>query len=414
MKQLWIFNQYAITPEQYGGTRHFDLATTLFHFGYKTTIFASSFNHVSHRETRTYASGSHLVEDIFGIRFVWLKTLSYEKKYLRRLASMLDYSIKALRCSRLEELGNPDIVIGSSVHLFAVYIAKLVAMRFGVPFLMEVRDLMPKTLIDMGISKYHPYVMLMGVLEKHLYQKAIRIITLLPDSGEYIASLGIPPEKVIWISNGVDLKRFDENVRRSGNTQGKKPGTFMILHAGSMSMANNLIVALDAAAILSKANHLINFVFVGGGVDRHELEAYVRAKNLVNVTFRDLVSKNEVPGLLADADALLILFKGLGLYKYGVSANKLFDYLAAGKPILYSASLKKNIVEEAGAGITAPPDDPQALADAVLRLYHMSAWERERLGSNGRAYVEKYYSMEVLGESFKSVLESELQANKKY
>jgi glycosyltransferase involved in cell wall biosynthesis len=402
-RNLWIFNHYAVTPDLPGGTRHFDFGKELVKRGYEVTIFASGFQHGSMRYVRGSFKKDFIVEELDGVRFVWIKTSPYSGNNWKRVINMLSYSVRAYNVARKLNIEKPDIIIGSSVHLFAVFTAYLLSKKYKTPFIMEVRDLWPQTLIDMGMPKWHPFVIVLGVLERLLYKRANKIITLLPKAHEYIEELGIPKNKIVWIPNGVDLERF--NFSKDDSLKCDK-SSFIITYTGAIGKANNLDILVKAADILKTDYPKIKFLVVGEGPEKERLVRIVREKNLNNIQFNALVPKNEVSKILYKSDALILLLRNSPLYKYGISLNKLFDYLASGKPIIFSSNSINNPVEEAEAGITVPPDNPEKLAEAIIMLYKMSEEERAEMGRNGRSYVEKYYSIPVLADKLESVIRS--------
>ena len=210
---IWILNHYAITPDLPGGTRHFDFGKELAKRGHKVTIFASSFRHSLFKETKLYGNSNYAIDKISdGFRFVWVKTVPYKVNNWKRVLNMLSYSWRVYETAKFLSLERPDVIVGSSVHLFAVLTAYLLSLHFRAHFIMEVRDLWPQTLVNMGISKWHPFVVSLSFLEKFLYRRARKIITLLPKAHKYIESLAISTEKVVWISNGVDLSTFNIEI----------------------------------------------------------------------------------------------------------------------------------------------------------------------------------------------------------
>lgn len=401
-RTIWIFNHYAITPDLPGGTRHFDFGKELVKRGYKVTIFASSFHHNLHKETREYTKSNYVVEDYNGVRFIWIKTFPYSSNDWRRVINMLSYSVGAYEVAGKLDLEKPDIIIGSSVHLFAVFTAYLLSKKYKAPFVMEVRDLWPQTLIDMGMSKVHPFVVLLGILERFLYKRANRIITLLPKAHEYIEKLNIPKDKIVWIPNGVDLERF--NFSDDSISAKHDKSSFLITYAGSIGKANNLDILVEVADILKKNYPEIKFRLVGDGPEKERLIRLVKERSLNNVEFKGTVSKDEVAKILYESDALILFLRNYSIYKYGISLNKLFDYLSTGKPTIFSSNAVNNPVEEAKAGITVPPDCPKKLAEAVIMLYEMPEEKRAEMGKNGRNYVEKYYSIPVLVDMLESFI----------
>jgi len=401
---IWIFNHYAITPDLPGGTRHFDFSKELTERGYNVTIFASSFHYSLLRETKDYGKSSYIIEDYDGVRFVWIKTSPYSRNDWRRVLNMLSYSVRAYNVAKKIDIEKPDVIIGSSVHLFAVYTAYLLSKHYKVPFIMEVRDLWPQTLIDMGVSRWNPFVILLGILERFLYKRAQKIISVLPKAYEYITSLGIPLEKIEWIPNGVDLKRFEY----IGNNL-EKETKFKVLYTGAHGIANGLDVLLDTAKILKERgyNNII-MELVGDGPEKKRLMKRAIEEGLDNVSFKDPVKKDKVLKVQAEADILFFNLLAKDTFKYGISSNKLFDYLASGRPVIFASNASNNPVEEAKAGITVPSEDPEAVAEAIINLYKMSEKERLKMGENGRKYVKEYHDIPVLVDKLEKVIQEVL------
>ena len=400
-RNIWIFNHYAITPDLPGGTRHYDFGRELVKRGYNVTIFASSFHYSLLKETKNYNNQDYIIEDHDGIKFVWIKTFPYHRNDWRRVINMLSYSIRAYKVAQKIDIEKPDIIIGSSVHLFAVFIAYLLSKKYKTPFIMEVRDLWPQTLIDMGVSKWHPFVILLGLLERFLYKRADKIIVLLPKANEYVEKLGISSEKIVWIPNGVNLERF--NIDMICNNQEKAKSDFIVTYTGAIGKANNLDIVINAAKILQKVYPNIKFLFVGDGPEKGNLIEILKKENLNNVEFKDPVPKNKIVEIFIKSDVLFFHLQDAPVFKYGISSNKLFDYLASGKPIIFSSNAVNNPVKEANAGVTVPPDNPYILADAIIRLYKMSPEKRRKMGMNGRKYVEKYHSIPVLVDRLETI-----------
>jgi glycosyltransferase involved in cell wall biosynthesis len=397
---LWIFNHYAVSPDLPGGTRHFDLSRELVKRGCHVTIFASSFHHYAHREVKLASHETWKIEDIDGVKFVWVKTSPYQRNDWRRVQNMIAFALRTWRLGHklhklAPEIGNPDVVIGSSPHLLAPLAAYQVARYHKARFFMEVRDLWPQTIIDMGeLSARNPITKALQMLERYLYQRAEQIITLLPLAHAYITGCGIPREKIVWIPNGVDLSRF-----QGLKSQGSPDTSFKVIYLGAHGQANALDVLIRAAQIIQTQGYQdIKFILVGDGPEKPKLKELAKKLELKNVEFRDPVQKNEVSQVLQQADATVFVLNDLQLYKYGISLNKLFDYLAARKPLILAGNPINNPVEESQCGLTAPPRNPQALADAVITLYQMPPEERDAMGRRGREYVEKYHAIPVLAE----------------
>ncbi|MGQ9498495.1 MAG: glycosyltransferase family 4 protein [Desulfotomaculales bacterium] len=405
---VWILNHYAVTPDLPGGTRHFDLGKELVRRGHKVTIFASGFDHTTKRCVKLRPGESIRIEDCQGVRFVWVNTVPYYGNNRRRILNMVSYAPAVLRAA--QRLERPDAIIGSSMHPFAALAAWWLARKYRARFFFEVRDLWPQTAIDMGAIKATgiPARMLYA-WEKFMYRKAERIIVLLPNAAEYIKGRGVNPEKIVWIPNGVDLERFDNPEPLDPSSEAaaalaRHKDRFKVLYAGAHGPANGLEVVIEAAAILARTSPDVHFFLVGDGPEKQGLIKRAADMRIHNVTFLPAVPKSQLPGLLRQADLLVLCLRPLGVYRYGVSLNKIFDYLASKKPVVVAGSAFNNIVREAQAGLAVEPGTPEALARGILEVYRMPPGERQRLGQNGRLYVEKHHSTRVLGERLARVL----------
>ena len=398
---LWLVNHYAILPQQAGGTRHYTLARELVERGHQVTIVASSFDHTTQQEMHLRDGASSRLEVVDGVRFLWLRTPPYSGNSARRLWNTMVFARKVHGLRAADLGGPPDVVLGSSPHLFAAWAAERLARRHRVPFVLEVRDLWPQSLVDLGnFSEGHPFIRWLEYIERGLYRRANRIVTLLPGAGEHIVQKGGRPERIVWIPNGVGT---------DGLPPPKPPtpkDTIELMYAGTHGLANGLQVILEAADKLRTAP--VRFRLIGDGPDKPRLMAEAEKRKLANVTFEPPVPKKQIPDLLREADAFLMVLRDSPVFRWGVSPNKLFDYMAAARPIIFSVNTSLNPVESAGAGITVPAENADALAGAILRLLSMSPEERWEMGLNGRKYVEINHDLSRLSSKLESVLEDAL------
>ena len=214
-RKIWILNHYACLPSEFGGSRHYDFSVELVKRGYDVTIFAASYNHFNKTDRIGKGKEARKFECVDGVKFVWLKTFpKYRGNGLKRLINMFSYLIAMLKV--YPEYEKPDVVIGSSVHLFACVAAYFISKRTGSRFFCEIRDLWPQTLIDMGkISKNHPLAVFFRIIEKFVYKKAEKTIVLLPNSYNYIKQCHIEESKLVCIPNGVNIEVFDRRIKDS-------------------------------------------------------------------------------------------------------------------------------------------------------------------------------------------------------
>jgi glycosyltransferase involved in cell wall biosynthesis len=395
MKTIWILNHYAGTASS-PSTRHYDLGRELVRKGHRVTIFAAGFHYQKLVEERLAPGETWKSEDHDGVRFVWIRTFPYKRNDWRRVVNMLSYSWRVIRAGRkIDE--KPDAIIGSSVHPFAVASAYVLSRMKKSRFFFEVRDLWPQSLVDAGAWKERsPITWAFRKLEKFLYDKADVIITLLPYAHEYIVRLGVPREKIVWIPNGADLTRYESLTRYDGGNA----APFTLMYLGAHGRMNALDVILDAAAILQeKGLRHVRFVFVGDGPARNDLMRYAEEKKLANVEFRASVPKSELFAVMSEADAFVFNLEDLP-FNYGVSSNKLFDYLASGRPVLFAGNTANNPVTESGAGFGVPARSPQKLAEAVMRLVALTPQERVAMGNKGLAYMKANHDIRMLAEAF--------------
>lgn len=414
--KIWIFNHYANSPQVPGGARHFSLAKYLISKGHEVVIFASSFHYNHYYETQNYEEGRHWKEEIIeGVKYIWFKTIPYKTNNWKRYLNILDFTLKVWRFD-YHPLGKPDVIIGSSFHLLTPWVSKGLAKRFEVPFISEIRDLWPETLRALGASDYHPLVIAMAFLEKRIYQSSARIIVLFSKAHEYILSLnlGIDSKKIVRIPNGVDCKQITGEPI-SLPTDGKldfmkrADGKFKILNAGSLGNVYCLDVLLDAMKILQDQNAPIHLYLVGNGVKEEELKTQTQKLALKNVSFHPPINRPLIPALLSNADVLYASLMDSPLYKWGMSLNKIHEYLAAAKPIVFGYNQKDNPVEDSKCGFTVPPDNAQRIAEAFQKLAAMHDEERAEMGKRGRQFAIKEYDFLELGKKFETLIHAVIE-----
>ncbi|WP_315919359.1 glycosyltransferase family 4 protein [Mesorhizobium sp. SP-1A] len=402
MKHVWILNHYAQEPGGPGGTRHYSLARHLPEHGWSASIIASSTEHNSGRQ-RLKPEEKLRLQNYDGVPFLWLRGSNYSGNGLDRMTNMLGYTRAALRAENLSQLQRPDAVIGSSVHPLAAWAGRRLAKRYNVPFLFEVRDLWPQTLIDMGrLSNQSPISHALRGLEKSLYKSAARIVVLLPRAGDYIEPLGIPRDKIVWISNGVELDDFVPAAPIPRDV-------FTLMYFGAHGGANGLDNVLRAMRIVQDdpAGGKILLRLIGDGPLKPALVAQAQELGLANIRFEDPVPKKMIPQLAAEADAFVICVRDLPLlYRYGVSMNKIFDYMAAARPTIIAMDAPNNPIEEAQGGLTVRPEEPAKLAAAILDMARLPTDERIAMGKAARRHVEEAYGYRYLAGKLASTLDS--------
>ena len=404
---LWMINHYAVPPTMPGGTRHHELAKRLASRGWDVTLVASSFHHAS-RSSEVFDSKRIQVEEIDGVRFVWIPSrIRYRNNGLARVGNMLEFAWRVWRRGRSRfggRLPKPDVILGSSPHLLSPWAARRLARIHDARFFLEVRDLWPETFVALGLlPEGHLIVRALRCLERSLYRSAECIVTLLPHADRYIEQQLRSSANVVWIPNGADLGAPPAH----GTLQ--PDGDLEVIYTGAHGRANVLGDLLSAIAILENEGRTkLHITLIGEGPEKQALQSMAKELELTTVTFKEGIPKECVRGALERADVAVALLEDSPLYDYGISLNKLFDYMASGTPILFAGRVDHDYVALAGCGLSIPPRSPRAIADGLLTFVGMSPTERRAMGDAGRAYLEGHHTWEQLADKLAAVLEGRL------
>jgi glycosyltransferase involved in cell wall biosynthesis len=400
---IWIFNQYADSPDRQT-TAHFDLGVQLIARGHEVTVFAAGFNHYKRKEERTTGGDRFTIETYQGVRFVWLRTYPYQGNDWRRVLNMFSYAWQAILASgKVAE--KPDAVIGTCPQTLGALAACWVATKHHAPFFFEVRDLWPQTLVDSGgLSPKSPLFWVLSRIEELLYRRSKKILSVLPDIDVYTRRFGISKASVVYVPNGTDLSRFEKLEPLIP----QRSSCFTVMYLGGLARYNGVDVIVEAARQLLRIGRTdIRFVIFGDGPDKQALIERAQASSLEHVEFRAPVGKQDLWKVMGEADAFIYHVRDLPVLRYGISSNKLCDYLASGRPVIFAANSSNNPVAEARAGISIPPENPQAMAAAIVKLQALPFEERVRMGENGVEYAQRNLDVRVLARRLESALSNE-------
>lgn len=404
MKTVWIISQYTSTPDTGYAGRNFYLAEELAKKGHKVYVIASTSNHFLHTKPRH--KESFLLEPVSGFTFVWVKMPLYSFSHSKqRLFNWFIFSWRILSLSRIIK-DKPDAILCSSPSLISFLGAERLAKKLSARLIFEVRDIWPLTLTQIGgYSIRHPFIRLLQWVECRAYRKSDRVISNLKFAVNHMLEHGLERSKFYWISNGFSLAEVSCPTPLSPSVSRQLPlNKFIVGYTGTFGLANDLFTLLEAAELLIDIPE-IKFVLVGGGKDKFELQQYVIQRKLKNVTFIEYIDKRQIQPMLARFNVLTVAAKSQPMYRFGVSPNKLFDYLYSGKPIIYGInSGAYEPINEANAGLQINPEDPRQLADAILQLYHLPAEVRAEMGANGHRAAVSQYEYGRLAQKLSNVL----------
>jgi len=403
-KTIWIINQYASTPETALGGRHYYFAKSLAKLGYKVYLVGAAFTHLL-REPRIFNEQFQVDKIEENFNFVWVNMPAYADAHSKkRIANWFSFAWKITKLKNI--LPKPDVILYSSPSLVGYLGAEKLAKDLSVPLAFEVRDIWPLTLCELGgYSEKHPFIRFLQWIEDRAYKNADYILSNLKNSYEHMQSRGMKPEKFTWVPNGFLKEEVKGALPLSKLTLDQLPkDKFIIGYAGTLGIANALDSFIQAANELKDYSELA-FVLVGHGKLKQNLQQQVKDLNLNNIYFVDAIPKRQVQSLLKVFDVCYIGLTKDPLFRFGVSPNKLFDYLYAGKPILYAIdSGKYTPVSDAQAGIQIEPENVQQIVQAILKLYNMSSEERIAMGMNGYNEAIQSYEYGSLTQKLASIL----------
>ncbi len=395
-----LIHQAFVSPGEAGGTRHYEFARYCTGQGHQFTIVASNLSYLSGKPVMP---GQGLVQEQWLGDIRILRSYTYpalHRNFVWRVISFLSFMLTSVWAGL--QAGPVDLVMGTSPPIFQAVSAWLVAVIRRRPFLLEIRDLWPEFAIDMGVLKSPILIALSRRLEQFLYNHADHLLVNSPAYRDYLLGKGIPAKKISLIPNGVDPTMFTPDNRGEAiRKQCRLENKFVVTYAGALGMANDIPTTLRAADRL-RTQPDIHFLLVGDGKERPALESLARQFELPNVTFAGSRPKSEMPDILAASDVCLATLKDIPMFRT-TYPNKVFDYMAAGRPtILAIDGVIRHVVEAANGGIFSPPGDDEILAKTVLKLYNSPA-EAIEMGTSARAYVTKHFDRHHHAQAFEKL-----------
>jgi glycosyltransferase involved in cell wall biosynthesis len=397
MTRVVLIHQAFASPNEAGGTRHYELARYCVEQGHAVTIVASQIS---------YLTGKPIAEreqNLDGVRV--RRAYAYpalHRSFVWRIVSFLSFMLSSIWTAL--RTGPVDVVMGTTPPIFQAMSAWVVALVRRKPFLLEVRDLWPEFAIGMGVLKNPILIKVSRWLERFLYARATHLLVNSPAYRDYLIGKGVPACKITLIANGVEPGMFDPNADGAALRQAwQLSDKFVVTYAGALGLANDIPTLLQAAAQL-RAETQIHFLLVGDGKERAALEAQAREQQLSNVTFTGSQPKTAMREVLALSDICVAILQDIPMFRT-TYPNKVFDYMAAGRPtILAIDGVIRQVIEAAQGGLFVPPGDVTALAQAVLQLFTNQAQART-MGQAARVYVVEHFDRRQQAAGFADLLQ---------
>jgi glycosyltransferase involved in cell wall biosynthesis len=406
---ILLVNHYAGSPTHGMEYRPYYMARAWQKLGHRVRVVASAFSHVRTVQPQPVDGGMRL-ERVDGVEYAWVAGGSYAGNGLGRVRNMAGFVAGLLRhTGRITADFAPDAVISSSTYPLDSFAAHRIARRYGARLVHEVHDLWPLSPMELGnMSRWHPFIAVMQVAEEFAYRKADQVVSMLPKAEEHMRRHGLAAGKFVYVPNGVDAAEWEAAAEpvptgveeALGALRNRFP--FLVGYAGAHGVANALGALIQAAALLKDDG--VGVVVVGQGPEKESLRRQAERLAAGNVLFLDAVKKSAVPALLKRMDALYIGLQRQPLFRFGVSPNKLMDYMMAAKPVIHAIEAGNDLVVESGCGLSVAPEDPAGIADAVRRLAGMTADARRAVGERGRRFVLEHHSYDVLSKRFLNAL----------
>lgn len=399
---VWYISKYGSTPT-WGkvGTRGYLIMREISRLGHRAVFIISDSNHLNPVPD---LGGPWMTEDADGVTTRWVRVRKYKAALsLARIFSWLDFEWRLWRM-KTDDLPRPDVVIVSSLSILTIFNGLRLRRKYGARLVFEVRDIWPLTIIEEGgFSPLNPFVMGLRWIEKMAYRRADLIVGTMPNLKQHVdESVGDRHAPVACIPFGVDADMIHKAMPLPADWAATHvpPGKFVVCHAGTIGVTNALDVLFDCARSMQDHPE-VHFLIVGDGYLRGRYQA--ECADLTNVTFTGSVPKDQVQAVLEHCDVTYFSVQPSKVWQYGLSLNKIVDYMLAGKPILASYTGYPTMIEEAESGTAVPAGDAAALRAEILRLAAMPSESLKAMGERGRAWLLHNRAYRTLAQNYLDV-----------
>ena len=401
---IWLISKYA-SPPQYSKmpSRLFHLAKEMGSHDNEMLLLTSDSNHFSSYPKTGSNYNDEVVE---GVHIRWLKTFKYYKtNSIRRIISWFDFEFKLFRM-RTNNLIKPDVIHVSSLSIFTIIYGYYLKKKFNSFLVFEIRDIWPLTMTEEGgFSRFHPLVLLIGLVEKFGYRRSDLIVGTMPNLKEHVLDRIGVDKPFFCLPIGFNENDYDNKQLTSGDSKvnAEADGKTVIGYAGSFGITNALETLISTIKLM-KENTNVLFLLVGSGDLKDKYKADL--EQYQNVVFLDRMAQKDVKYFLSSCDILYLSTKSSKVWKYGQSMNKVVEYMLAAKPIVASYNGYPSMINEAGCGSFVVNADCIELKNVFLTYVNMSKEERLAVGLRGRKWIYENRSYRKLAATYLNVLKS--------
>lgn len=416
---IWIFNHYATDMYFDGAGRHQSFAKYLKLSGHDVKIFCASTVHNSdiNVDTKGELFIEHTGKD--DVPYVFVKTSTYQGNGVQRIKNMVEYYIRLFNVVKAyQKKETPDIILASSVHPLTLVAGIKISRKMGIPCVCEVRDLWPESIVEFTkLTSQNIVIKLLYKLEKWTYKNANSVVFTMEGGHQYIIDKGweeeIDLDKLYYINNGIDISEFDKCIKNSKYKFDINPNKKNIIYAGSLRPANNVMNLVYAAEFLMKKQiDNVQFFIFGDGPDESPMKKYISENNLTNISLMGRIEKENIPKVLTTQNSFNCMnYKPAEIFRYGGSQNKLFEYLASGRPILANIKMGYDIIEKNHAGIIAETNDINGFVAAIEKISELNKTEYDQMCKNARKTAYEF-DFKTLTEKLSYVIEKTIKEYK--
>lgn len=415
-ENIWIMNHYATDMFRDKAGRHYWFARKLRERGYSPTVFCANTYH-NKKGSIEVGKKKYVIRLEESIPYIFVKTYPSQGNGFKRIRNMLCFYFHLFPVSKeiQKERGKPDIILASSVHPFTMLAGIQIARRLKVPCICEIRDLWPEAIFSFGKIKEKSILGRMLVAGEHwIYKNANALIFTKEGDTDYLkerkwtAEQGgdIALSKCNYINNGVNLKAFDWSISNEQMPDADlERDIFTVVYAGILRPVNDVGKILDCAKLLNDRSD-IQFLIYGDGSQREMLQKRVIEEKILNVTMKGFVDRKYIPYILSRSSVNILNYSQEKYnWSRGNSSNKLFEYMASGKPIISTVKMGYDIIEKYGCGFSLEQDTAKEMANAVLKVKEMPKEDYDCLCKASREGA-KDFDFDVLCEKLVQVIEN--------
>lgn len=414
-KNIWFINQNSYLPEDGPHIRHFTLGKYLNEYGYNSFVFAG--NELHHNNKSIDTNGKIYKEKTKdNVHFIYVKTQKYKKNNIFRILNIISFYFNVFKATKkIEKIyGKPDIIYASSMYPTALLVGIKLAKKYKIKCISENRDIVPDGFITNGGLKEG--TLIVKILRKFMlwiFRKSDAIIFTMSDGDKYITDMKwdkkhggkIDMNKVYVLNNGVDLDEFYQNEKKyEVKDTDLDKDCFKVVYLGSIRFLNNINLFVEIAEELKKRKeNKIKILIWGTGTKIDEIRNIIKEKKLDNIKLKGYVEKKYIPSIAMRANLFLGTGNSCSVNKYGISFNKLFDYFAAGKPVILPFTTSDSFIEKNGAGVEIANPTVEEITDKIIMFKNMNVKDYNRYCENSKN-MSKNFDYKFLAQKLNSII----------